>query len=203
MIMIMIARRISSSNIELIKAHIEHSSMCARGVNLHHLQHYANFMLLYYVLNLFHNLPFIYLWMNEWWYGSDSLDSFIHSFVHSLFDEDGIQVDKMRQIVYNIPYEANAMITGPPPSATLMLSSGITFPLASSCWIIPGTLLCYMGCSWERGMRFGNMLVDRVGMGLISLFMWCVKYVKVQFRYLMCCWGVPAADDESRMDKKM
>ena len=90
-----------------------------------------------------------------------------------------------------------------PHLPTLMLSSGITFPLASSCWIIPGTLLCYMGCSWERGMRFGNMLVDRVGMGLISLFMWCVKYVKVQFRYLMCCWGVPAADDESRMDKKM
>ena len=39
---------------------------------------------------------------NDDMYGFDSLDSFIHSFVHSLFDEDGIQVDKMRHIVYNM-----------------------------------------------------------------------------------------------------
>ena len=46
-------------------------------------------------------------------------------------------------------------------------------------------------------MRFGNMLEDRVGMGLISLFMLCVEYVKVQFVSYLRCAG---RHDESRME---
>ena len=77
--------------------------------------------------------------------------------------KDGIQVDKMRQIVYNIPQQADAMFTGPISSPSqdryhlppLMVSSGITFSLASSHWALSGTCPCFMG--WV-GMR-GNALV--------------------------------------------
>ena len=55
-----------------------------------------------------------------------------------------------------------------PHLLTLMLSSGITFTLASSSWVLSRTLPNFMGLEWDRGTQLGNMPMLRVGMGLIS-----------------------------------
>ena len=64
-----------------------------------------------------------------------------------------------------------------PHLPTLMIFSEITFTLASSCWVLSGTLPSFMGLEWDRGMPFGNMLLLSVGMGLIS------------FEFACCCAG--------------
>ena len=50
------------------------------------------------------------------WIGSILLISFQEVPIIARWQEDGIQVDKMRHIVYNIPSHSNAMITVPPRS---------------------------------------------------------------------------------------
>ena len=55
-----------------------------------------------------------------------------------------------------------------PHLLTLMFSSGITFSLASSCWVLSGMLPSFMALLWDRGTRLGNVSMQRVGMGLMS-----------------------------------
>ena len=69
-------------------------------------------------------------------------------------------------ILHTRPMRSSQDLPDLPTLMILFRDNFSTFPLASPCRTIPGTLSCYTGCFWERAMRFWILHMFWVGLGL-------------------------------------